>query len=117
MSSSERSPKSRSGEPAGDRRLVLDGSSARVVGVGAVPLDADEVLQLRLRVAGRGDERPVLALVDERDHVGVVEEVAQLLLDVAEVDVHDAAPHLVDREHRLDPLDAVVARMPTWSPA
>ena len=49
----------------------------------------------------------VLALVDERDEVGVLEEVAQLLLDVAEVDVHDARPDLVDREHRLDPLDAV----------
>ena len=52
-------------------------------------------------------ERPVLALVHERDHVGVVEEVAQLLLDVAEVDVHHARPDLVDGEHRLDPLDAV----------
>ena len=63
--------------------------------------------ELRLRVTRRGDERPVLPLVDERDDVGVVEEVAQLLLDVAEVDVHRRRADLVDREHRLDPLDAV----------
>ncbi len=67
------------------------------------------MLELRLGVARGDDDRCVLALVHERDHVGVVEEVAQLLLDVAEVHVHDAGAHLVDAEHRLDPLDAVGA--------
>src|SRR5207302_1799805 len=72
-----------------------------------VPFDADEMLQAGLGRPRRGDERPVLALVDARDDVGVLEQVAQLLFDVAEVDVHRDGADLVDREQRLDPLDAV----------
>ena len=80
------------GRSCRDGGFELDRFELRVVGVGAVPLDAEEVLELRLRVTRRGDDRPVLPLVHERHEVGVVEEVAQLFLDVAEVDVHDARP-------------------------
>ena len=44
----------------------------------------------------------------ERDEIGVVEEVAELGLDVAVVDVDRDGPDLPRREHRLDPLGAVV---------
>ena len=65
------------------------------------------MLQTRLRVARRGDERLIFPLVDDGDNVGILEEVSKLVLDIAEIDVHDASPNLVDREHRLDPFDAV----------
>lgn len=47
--------------------------------------------------------------MDQRDHVGVVEQVAQLALDVAVVDVHQDGTRLDDAEHRDDDLDAVSA--------
>ena len=56
-----------------------------------------------------GDAVGVLALVHQRDHVGVVEQVPQLALDVAEVDVHQDGARLHDAEHRDDDLDAVAA--------
>ncbi len=86
-----------------DRGLELDRVERGVVGGRVVPLDADEVLQLGLRATRRRDERAVLPLVEARHDVGVVEQVAQLLFDVAEVDVHRAGPDLVDREQRPRP--------------
>ena len=41
------------------------------------------------------------------DHVGVVEQVAQLVLDVAVVDVDRDGPELEGGEHRLEVLGAV----------
>jgi hypothetical protein len=43
------------------------------------------------------------------DHVGVLEQVAQLSLDVAVIDVDQDRPGLHDPEHRDDDLDAVAA--------
>ncbi len=45
----------------------------------------------------------------QRDHVGVVEQILQLALDVAEVDVDQDRAGLDDAEHRDDDLDAVAA--------
>ena len=45
----------------------------------------------------------------QRDHVGVLEQVLQLALDVAEVDVDQDGARLDDAEHRDDDLDAVAA--------
>ena len=45
----------------------------------------------------------------QRDHVGVVEQVAQFALDVAEVDVDEDGARLHDAEHRDHDLDAVSA--------
>lgn len=48
----------------------------------------------------------------QRDHVGVVEEVLQLALDVAEVDVYQDGARLHDAQHRDHDLDAVSAVQP-----
>ena len=50
-----------------------------------------------------------LAVEDQRLEVGVVEQVAQLLLDVPVVHVHRHGPDLVGGQRALDPLDAVGA--------
>ena len=55
------------------------------------------------------DAGPELAVVDERLQVGVVEQVAELLLDVPVVHVHRHGADLVGGQRRLDPLDAVGA--------
>src|SRR5262249_51499971 len=49
-----------------------------------------------------------LALVDQSDEVRVAEQVAQLVLYVAVVDVDPDRADLEDRPERLDPLDRVV---------
>ena len=51
----------------------------------------------------------VAALVNERNHVGVVEDVLQLVLDVPVVDVDHHGPDLENRDHGLDRLDDVPA--------
>ena len=56
-----------------------------------------------------GDPLGVLALVHQRDHVGVLEQVAQFALDVAVVDVDQDRARLDDAHHRDDDLDAVAA--------
>ncbi len=56
----------------------------------------------------RGDQRRVGALEDDRDDVGVVEEVVELPLDVAVVHVDRDRADLDDRQHRDDVLDAVL---------
>ena len=94
-----------------DRRVELDAAVALIVVVAAVLDDED-----RLDVGGVrqhvGHPVGVLALVDQRDHVGVVEQVAKLALDVAVVDVHQDGARLDDAEHRDDDLDAVAAVQP-----
>ena len=45
----------------------------------------------------------------QRDHVGVLEQVAQFALDVAVVDVDQDRARLDDAHHRDDDLDAVAA--------
>ena len=51
--------------------------------------------------------RAELGLEDQRDEIGVVEEVPELLDDVAVVHVDRDRPGLEATEHRLDPLGAV----------
>ncbi len=48
----------------------------------------------------------------QRDHVGVLEQIPQLALDVAEVDVDEDGAGLDDAEHRDDDFDAVAAVQP-----
>ena len=64
----------------------------------------------------RGDERRELTLVDERLQVGVGQQVAQLVLDVAVVDVDPDGPQLEDGPGGLDPLDRVVGVDPDVVP-
>ena len=47
--------------------------------------------------------------MDQRDHVGVVEQVAKFALDVAVVDVDQDRARFDDAQHRDDDLDAVAA--------
>ena len=65
--------------------------------------------QHRQRLAHCRDARRELRVVHERDEIGVVEEVAQLGLDVAVVHVHRDGAQLVGREDRLDERVAVQA--------
>ena len=68
------------------RLVELDAAVALVVVVAAV-LDDQDGLDVRGLGQHVGDPVGVLALVHQRDHVGVLEQVPQLALDVAEVDV------------------------------
>ena len=86
--------------------LVLDGVETGGDGARAV-VELHEVLQLRQARQHRRDVRTELGFEDQRDEVGVVEEVAQLLDDVAVVDVDRHRARLEAAEHRLDPLGAV----------
>ena len=72
-------------------------------------VDVDEVLEQGEGVAHPLEARRELTVVHDGLEVGVVEEVAQLVVDVAEVHVHRDGPHLVGGQRRLDPLDAVGA--------
>ena len=65
---------------------------------------------LELVVLGEalGHQRCVGTLVDQRHHVGVVEEVVELALDVAVVDVDVDRADLHHRQHGDDVLDAVL---------
>ena len=58
--------------------------------------------------AGAVERGVELGPVHEYHEVGVVEEVAQLVVDVAKVDVHRRGPQLEGGHHGLDPLGAVV---------
>jgi hypothetical protein len=66
-----------------------------------------EVLQERQPVSHCADPGRELAVVHDRLEVGVVEEVPELLLHVAVVDVDGHGARLVRAERGLDPLDAV----------
>ena len=85
------------------------GVEAVLAGAGAV-LDHHERLEQREALLHRGDAGPELLVVEERLEVGVAEEVLELLLDVAVVDVHRHGPHLEDRQERLDPLRGCCSR-------
>ena len=91
-----------------ERGVELDAAVALVVVVAAV-LDHQDGLDVRRLGQHVGDPVGVAALVHQRDHVGVVEQVLQLALDVAEVDVDQDGAGLDDAEHRDDDLDAVAA--------
>ena len=88
------------------RGVELDAAVALVVVIAAV-LDHQDGLDVRRLGQHVGHPVGVAALVHERDHVGVVEQVLQLALDVAEVDVDQDRAGLDDAEHRDDDLDAV----------
>ena len=108
MSSSLRGVEVAFGRFRGERVVVRNGTERRAVDAAAV-VDRDEVPQHRERIADRGDAGCELRIVDERDEVRVVEQVAQLGLDVAVVDVDRNRAQLVGGEDRLDELHAVEA--------
>ncbi len=72
-------------------------------------VDVHQVLEQRQGPAHGGDPRRQLLVEHERLEIGVVEEVAQLLLDITEVHVDGNRPQLVGGDRRLQPLDAVGA--------
>ncbi len=76
---------------------------------GGAIVDDQDRLHVRGVRQNVGDTVGVLALVDQRDHVRVLEQVAQLALDVAEVHVHQDGARLHDAQHRDHDLDAVAA--------
>jgi hypothetical protein len=90
---------------AGHRLLVVDAPGGPL-GIGAV-LD-DEAVADPAQGVGRGRQPVAEApLVDHGHEVGVPDEVAELVLDVAVVDVDPHRPDLEDGPQGLDPLDAV----------
>ncbi len=94
------------GRTRGEGIGIGDGVEA-VLGRARPVGDHDQRAQHRHVADDGGDAGPELLAVDEADQIGVVEEVAQLLLDVAVVDVDGHGADLEDGEHRLHPLDAV----------
>ena len=66
-----------------------------------------EVLELGQAGEHGRDESAELGFVHERDQIGVVEQVAQLVGDVPVVDVDRNRAGLEAADHRLDPLGAV----------
>ncbi len=85
--------------------LVVDGAGQQVV-AGLVG-HLDQHLEVGQPVADRGDPRRELGVVDQRAGLGVGEQVDQLLLDVAVVDVERRHPGAVAADHRLEVLVAV----------
>ena len=79
------------------------------VAAGAAIVDHQDGLHVRRVGQHIGDAIGVLALVHQRDHVRVLEQVAQLAFDVAEVDVHQDGARFHDGQHRDHDLDAVAA--------
>jgi len=94
------------GAGCGQRVFVRGGVAA--VGVAAV-LEHDDVPELRELGLDLADQRKERTLDDDRLHVGVLEDVAQLVGHVAVVDVDRDEPGLEPAEERLDPLGAVPA--------
>ncbi len=91
----------------GGGQSVLVGHGARGQwGVRPV-LDPDEEPKVGEFGKELGDPGPVLGLMDQRHQVGVGEQVAQLVLDVAVVDVDPDGPQFEDRPCGLHPLHAV----------
>ena len=92
---------------------VLEGHAAErgdvrgVVRVGHVG-EGDQGRELVVLGCALGDQVGVGALEQQRDHVGVVEQVVQLGLDVAVVDVDRHCPHLQRGQERDHVLDAVL---------
>ena len=95
-------------ERHGERGLVLDRADRSFgVRVRAV-VDDDERAEAGQGVTQRGELRRELAVEDHGACVGVVEEVPQLLLDVAIVHVDRDRTELERGEHPFEVLDAVV---------
>ena len=91
------------GEPC----FVVDGAGQeRVVRVVA---HLDEVAERRQPVAHRRQQRGERRMVDDRARGARLQDVVQLIGDVAIVDVHERSTRLPRPVHRLDPLVAVVA--------
>ena len=95
------------GRRAGERLLVVDGRERVEVGGGSV-LHGDERAQQRQPAAHGFELRPELAVEHDRLGVGVVEQVPQLLLDVAVVHVDGDGSELESRQHPLEVLGAVI---------
>ena len=89
------------------QRVLVADRPGRRFDVAAV-LDHDQVPKLRELGKERRHERRELPLVDERLQVGVGQQVPELVLDVAVVDVDPDGPQLEDGPCGLDPLDRVV---------
>ena len=94
------------GRRCGERLFVVLGAAHRDVGTGAV-VEGQAQLQQRALAAYSGDARRELRTVD-RGEIGVVEQVRQLVLDVAVVDVDRHGPQLPCCPLGLDPLRGVV---------
>ncbi len=94
------------GPERGQRVLVTNRAGRR--GLDGPVVDLHEVTQLRKPAGDLGDVGRKRCLVDRGHDVGVVEEVDELVGDVAIVHVDGDGPQLVGREHRLDVLNAVV---------
>ena len=91
---------------ARQRRLVLDAAVALVIAVAAV-FDHYNVFQFRGFRQHGGDLVAVFALMHQSHEIGVFEQVLELAVDVAVVDVHRDRAQLVRRDHRLQGLDRV----------
>ena len=95
------------GQRVGPEHAAVRRHVGLVVGLERVGHDHRDPELLVLGHAGR-DQRGVGALVDHGDHVGVVEEVVELALDVPVVHVDGDRPDLDHRQHGDDVLDAVL---------
>ncbi len=91
----------------GDRVLVVDRVEPGDVQAGAV-FDGDEVRELGDEVLDRGELGRELAMEDHGLGVRIVEQIPELFLDVAVVDVHGHGADLERGEHALQVLDPVV---------
>ena len=91
---------------AGGHGLLVGDRAGRERLAGAV-VDGDHEAQVGQLGEELGDPGAELGLVDQGHQVGVGEQVAQLVLDVAVVDVDPHRPELEDGPGRLHPLDAV----------
>ncbi len=90
----------------GERGLVVVG--AEIVGDAALVVESDEVTQLREVGPDVCDHRTELGLVHDCREIGIVEQVAQLLFDVAVVHVDRRDARFEAADHRLEPFGAVV---------
>ena len=95
-------------------RIELDAAVALVIPIFWVTAVLHHQHGLHVRCLGQhvGDAVGVAPLVHQGHHVGVLEQVLQLALDIAEVDVDQNGARLDDAEHRDNDLDAVAAVEP-----
>jgi hypothetical protein len=91
---------------ARERLGIGEGATPAEV-LAAVVVDRDPMPQQRHLVFYRLDPGGEAAVVDQRLEIRVVEQVAELVLDVAIVHVDRDGAQLVGAEHALDELDAV----------
>ena len=88
---------------------VLERQEVAAVSVRRIRVFADEDDRLELRTARRDpfDERRELALGENRDEIGVLAEIAELVFDVAVVDVDGNGAQLECGDHCFHELGAV----------